>query len=111
MFAMSVNDVPGWLVTIPPSAIGVPVAVTPGLVPHDEVAVDALVAAALVVVELDEAGAALLVELRYCYYCCCCCYRSRPGTALLGPASDDKPRAHARHVLVHLHRSPPPRGI
>src|SRR6202044_3160018 len=37
MFAMSVNDVPGWLVTIPPSAIGVPVAATPGLVPHCEV--------------------------------------------------------------------------
>jgi len=37
MFAMSLNEVPGWLVTIPPSAIGVPVAATPGLVPHDEV--------------------------------------------------------------------------
>src|ERR1700723_2865048 len=43
MFAMSVNEVPGWLVTIPPSAIGVPVAATPGLVPHCEV----LTAAAL----------------------------------------------------------------
>src|SRR5580693_5084551 len=37
MFAMSVNDVPGWLVTMPPSTIGVPVAATPGLVPHTEV--------------------------------------------------------------------------
>src|ERR1700733_2381287 len=37
MFAMSVNDVPGWLVTMPPSTIGVPVAATPGLVPHVEV--------------------------------------------------------------------------
>jgi len=37
MFAISVNDVPGWLVTIPPSAIGVPVAFTPGLVPHCDV--------------------------------------------------------------------------
>jgi hypothetical protein len=37
MFAMSVNDVPGWLVTIPPSGIGVPVAFTPGLVPHCDV--------------------------------------------------------------------------
>jgi len=37
MFAMSVNDVPGWLVTIPPTGIGVPVAVTPGLVPHCDV--------------------------------------------------------------------------
>jgi uncharacterized membrane protein YccC len=39
MFAMSVNDVPGWSVTIPPRFIGVPVAATPGLVPHDEVSV------------------------------------------------------------------------
>jgi hypothetical protein len=37
MFGMSVNDVPGWLVTIAPSGIGVPVAATPGLVPHCEV--------------------------------------------------------------------------
>jgi hypothetical protein len=37
MLAMSVKDVPGWLVTIPPSAIGVPVATTPGLVPHCDV--------------------------------------------------------------------------
>src|ERR1700734_3469770 len=37
MFAMSVNDVPGWSVTIPPRAIGVPVALTPGLVPHCDV--------------------------------------------------------------------------
>lgn len=56
MFEMSVNDVPGWLVTIPPSAIGVPVAATPGLVPHCEV----LTAAALEVGVLD---AELLVVL------------------------------------------------
>jgi hypothetical protein len=37
MFGMSVNDVPGWLVAIAPSAIGVPVAGVPGLVPHWEV--------------------------------------------------------------------------
>ena len=42
MLAMSVNDVPGWLVTIPPSGIGVPVAFTPGLVPHCDVADAAL---------------------------------------------------------------------
>ena len=34
---MSVNEVPGWLVTIPPRAMGVPVALTPGLVPHCDV--------------------------------------------------------------------------
>jgi hypothetical protein len=37
MFGISVNDVPGWSVAIPPSAIGVPVAFTPGLVPHCDV--------------------------------------------------------------------------
>src|SRR5581483_6982291 len=40
MFAMSANDVPGWLVTIPPSGIGVPVAFTPGLLPHCDVLTD-----------------------------------------------------------------------
>jgi hypothetical protein len=37
MFGISVNDVPGWLVAMPPRAIGVPVAFTPGLVPHCDV--------------------------------------------------------------------------
>jgi hypothetical protein len=41
MFGMSVNEVPGWLVTMAPSAIGVPVAAVPGLVPHDDVLVAA----------------------------------------------------------------------
>jgi hypothetical protein len=46
---MSVNDVPGWLVTITPSGIGVPVAITPGLVPHCDV-LTVVVAGALDVV-------------------------------------------------------------
>jgi hypothetical protein len=50
MFPISVNDVPGWLVSIPPSGIGVPVAFTPGLVPH----CDVLTAPAFD--ELDELG-------------------------------------------------------
>jgi len=37
MFGMSVNEVPGWLVAMAPSAIGVPVAAWPGLVPHCDV--------------------------------------------------------------------------
>jgi hypothetical protein len=37
MFAMSAKLVPVWSVTMPPSGIGVPVAATPGLVPHEEV--------------------------------------------------------------------------
>jgi hypothetical protein len=64
MFAMSVNEVPGWLVTIPPSGIGVPVAATPGLVPHCDVLTVAALAELLAAAEL--AGAlelALELEL------------------------------------------------
>src|SRR2546430_17176917 len=46
MFGISVNDVPGWLVAIAPSGIGVPVALTPGLVPHCDVLTAALLGAA-----------------------------------------------------------------
>jgi hypothetical protein len=49
MFAMSVKLVPVWSVTMPPSGIGVPVAATPGFVPHEEV----LTAAAELEPELD----------------------------------------------------------
>jgi len=52
MLAMSVNDVPGWFVTIPPSGIGVPVAFTPGLVPHRDVAAAAALPALGVVAGL-----------------------------------------------------------
>jgi hypothetical protein len=58
MFGMSVNEVPGWLVTMAPSGIGVPVAATPGLVPHCEVLTALVLAAALAVLL-----AALLVVL------------------------------------------------
>src|SRR5437773_1128517 len=54
MFGMSVNDVPGWLVAMAPSTIGVPVAATPGLVPH----CDVLTVAALA--ELDEPAAGVV---------------------------------------------------
>src|SRR6185312_8222593 len=37
MFGMSVNEVPGWFVAMAPSAIGVPVALTPGLLPQLDV--------------------------------------------------------------------------
>jgi hypothetical protein len=53
MSGMSVNEVPGWLVAMAPSAIGVPVAATPGLVPHCEVLTVAVLALAeLVAFEL-----------------------------------------------------------
>ena len=62
MFGMSVNDVPGWLVAMAPSAIGVPVAATPGLVPHCDVLTADVLAE---LVELDELAGALelLLEL------------------------------------------------
>src|SRR6202046_756528 len=64
MFSMSLKSVPGCLVLIAPMLIGVPVAATPGLVPHDEVetvlagegldgAAALLAAGALVAVEAD----------------------------------------------------------
>jgi hypothetical protein len=37
MFSMSLKSVPGSLVSMAPRLIGVPVAATPGLVPHDDV--------------------------------------------------------------------------
>jgi hypothetical protein len=64
MLAMSVKSVPGCLVTIVPSVIGVPLAATPALGPHDDVLVDAVVAVPVLVlvVDVDEAaGAAALV--------------------------------------------------
>ena len=54
MFGMSVNEVPGWLVAMAPSGIGVPVAATPGLVPQ----LDVLTVAALA--ELDELPAGVV---------------------------------------------------
>src|SRR5438094_118037 len=52
MFGMSVNEVPGWLVAMAPSGIGVPVAATPGLVPQ----LDVLTVAAPAVLDEPPAG-------------------------------------------------------
>jgi hypothetical protein len=70
MFEMSVNEVPGWSVTIVPMLIGDPVAATPGWVPQDEAStvpeladeLDEEAGAALVAADELE-GAAALVEL------------------------------------------------
>src|SRR6476469_2880914 len=65
MFGPSLKSVPGCLVSIVPMLIGVPVAFTPGLGPHDDVSLDPVLA----VVALDElvlpplAAGALLVLL------------------------------------------------
>jgi hypothetical protein len=61
MFGMSVNEVPGWLVAMAPSAIGVPVAATPGLVPHCDVLVAEVLAEDVLAGALLEL--ALLLEL------------------------------------------------
>jgi hypothetical protein len=50
MFGPSVKSVPGWWVSIVPMLIGVPVALTPGFVPHLEVSTDPLPPALLVLV-------------------------------------------------------------
>src|SRR5919197_4914696 len=50
MFPISVNETPGWLVSMPPSSIGAPVALTPGLVPQLEVATIRVVPAGLLAV-------------------------------------------------------------
>src|SRR6516225_2408123 len=56
MFGMSVNEVPGWLVAMVPSGIGVPVALTPALEPHCELLTVAAPA------ERDEPAAAGVVD-------------------------------------------------
>jgi len=68
MFGMSVNDVPGWLVAMAPSAIGVPVAATPGLLPHCDVLTAAVPGVADVadvpgVADVVDVAAGVLVEL------------------------------------------------
>ena len=59
MFGPSVKSVPGCLVSIVPMLIGVPVALTPGLGPHDEV----LTAVPLLVLVLAAVEPALAAEL------------------------------------------------
>jgi hypothetical protein len=65
MFGPSLKSVPGCLVSIVPMLIGVPVALTPGFGPHDEVSVDALLLELLDELEVPPllAPGALLVLL------------------------------------------------
>src|SRR5580658_1974133 len=60
MFGMSVNEVPGWLVTMAPRAIGVPVAATPGLVPHADVLIADVLAGALALLAAVLVGVVVL---------------------------------------------------
>src|SRR5580693_730145 len=66
MFGPSLKSVPGCLVSIVPIGIGVPVALTPGFLPHEDVLVEPVLAAVVpLVLELValDAGAVLLAEL------------------------------------------------
>jgi hypothetical protein len=65
MFEMSVKSVPGCLVLIAPSTIGVPVAAEPGLEPHEDVSEEPLDAVLDVVADVEPllAGAAAVLEL------------------------------------------------
>ena len=63
MFAMSVKLAAGESVTIEPRLIGVPLAATPGLVPHDDVATAVELAAGAALLVLLLAGALLELEL------------------------------------------------
>jgi hypothetical protein len=65
MFGPSLKSVPGCLVSIVPMLIGVPVALTPGFGPHDDVSLDPVLALAVVLeleleLELPLLGAAAL---------------------------------------------------
>jgi hypothetical protein len=59
MFEMSVKSVPGCLVLIAPSTIGVPVAAVPGFAPHCDVSDDPLDALVVADVEAELPLAAL----------------------------------------------------
>jgi hypothetical protein len=77
-----VNEVPGWLVAIAPSGIGVPVAATPGLVPQlDVLTVAALAEPDELVAGVDPVPLAVLVLL------------------LLQPAAA-RPRAAASRIVL-----------
>src|SRR5438876_6840032 len=85
LFGMSVNEVPGWLVAMAPSGIGVPVAATPGLVPQ----LDVLTVPALA--ELDEPPAGVVDE------------PAPPLLLLLQPAAA-RARAAASMIVLRLLR-------
>src|SRR4029077_11767458 len=83
MFGMSVNEVPGWLVAIAPSGIGVPVAATPGFLAQlDVLTVAALAEPDELVAGVDPVPLAVLLLL-----------------LLLQPAAA-RPRAAASRIVL-----------
>ncbi|HYB29228.1 MAG TPA: hypothetical protein VEF89_21625 [Solirubrobacteraceae bacterium] len=87
MFSMSVKSVPGSLVLMAPSVIGVPVAAVPGFGPHDEVLVDALDELLLVVALDDAAAVELALELVVLLLLPQAAMESTPRTATIGSPS------------------------
>ena len=63
MFGPSLKSVPGCLVSIVPMLIGEPVALTPGLGPHDDVLLEPVLALAVLVLELVALDAPLAAVL------------------------------------------------
>ena len=95
MFGMSVNEVPGWLVAMAPSAIGVPVAATPGLVPHCEV----LTADVLAELSLDELAGALR---RSSSSCCLSSELLQPAAAIATAAARTIVLRAEEYMCFHL---------
>ena len=87
---MSVKSVPGCWVAIAPRLIGVPLAATPGLVPHDDVADAVELAAGAALLELLLAGALLELELELLLHPARTPLAARTATA--APASHERRR-------------------
>jgi hypothetical protein len=92
MFGPSLKSVPGCFVSIVPILIGVPVAFTPGLGPHEEVSVDPL----LLPPPLDEdppPADALLLELLLLPH---------PARAISATAAARATRSRTRGTLLYV---------
>ncbi len=101
MFGPSLKSVPGCLVSIVPMLIGVPVALTPGLGPHDEVLVDAGAALAVLLAVAELLAAAVLVALLLLEL-----LLPQPARTITPiTAATAKLRPHARPLMEHPQRS------
>ena len=107
MFGPSLKSVPGCLVSIVPMLIGVPVALTPGFGPHDDVLVEPVLALAVVplVLELVALEAPLLdvVELLLLL--------PHPASTSIAPTSTaSAPVQRRRSAWWYVLTSTPPRN-
>lgn len=101
MLPMSLKSVPGCFVLIEPTGIGVPVALTPGLGPHDEVLALALLEALVALAELA-ADAPLEVNVELLL--------PQPAIRTIDPSAASRPirPRSARLLTLTLTLSPPP---